>query len=140
MSEAYDMLAHKEAEDVYLTEMPEAEENNDDVELAFDKFMKYRDDILKSLEEARASKVIGKSFNAKLTLTLDKEAKAVFDKLGDNIAQLLIVSQLELIEGEAFNVKVEVANGSTCERCWMIVPSINENGLCPRCQKIIDNK
>ena len=140
MSEAYDNLAYKEKEDVYLTEMPEAEVLCDEVEEAFDKFMKYRDDILKALEEARSLKVIGKSFNAKLKLTLDKTAKEVFAKLGDNVAQLLIVSQLEMVDGNEFKVEVCAASGATCERCWMIVPAINDAGLCPRCQKIIEIK
>ena len=52
----------------------------------------------------------------------------------------MIVSQLEMVDGDAFGVKVEVASGATCERCWMIVPAINDAGLCPRCQKIIEIK
>ena len=86
-----DLRAHKEAEDIYLTDMPNANIVNDELEASFDKFMKYRDEILKALEIARSEKVIGKSFNAKLTITLDKEAKEVFEGLNSNIAQILIV-------------------------------------------------
>ena len=137
-SEAYDLLADKEAEDIYLTDMPNANIVNDELEASFDKFMKYRDEILKALEIARSEKVIGKSFNAKLTITLDKEAKEVFEGLNSNIAQILIVSQLELVEGSNFEVKVEKAEGSTCERCWIIAKQVNENGLCDKCQGIVD--
>lgn len=140
MSEAYDLLPYKAAEDIYLTDMPMEVEVDEQLEADFDSFMKYRDEILKALEEARASKVIGKSFNAKLTITLDSKAKKLFTDLNSDLAQLLIVSQLELKDGDAFNVLVEKALGETCERCWMIVPSINSNGLCPRCQRIIDHK
>lgn len=137
-SEAYNLLSSKEAEDIYLTDMPNALELNDELEASFDKFMKYRDEILKALEIARSEKVIGKSFNAKLTITLDSEAKEVFESLNSNIAQILIVSQLELVDGNEFNVKVEKAEGSTCERCWIITKSVNENGLCDKCQGIVD--
>lgn len=140
MSEAYDLLPYKAEEDIYLTDMPMEVEVDEQLEADFDSFMKYRDEILKALEEARASKVIGKSFNAKLTITLDSKAKKLFTDLNSDLAQLLIVSQLELKDGDAFNVLVEKALGETCERCWMIVPSINSNGLCPRCQRIIDHK
>ena len=137
-SEAYNLLPAKEAEDIYLTDMPEALEINCELEESFDKFMKYRDEILKALEIARSEKVIGKSFNAKLTITLDAEAKSVFESLNSNIAQILIVSQLELVEGSEFAVKVEKAEGATCERCWIIAKSVNENGLCDKCQGIVD--
>lgn len=140
MSEAYDLLPYKAEEDIYLTDMPMEVEVDEQLEADFDSFMKYRDEILKALEEARASKVIGKSFNAKLTITLDSKAKKLFTDLNSDLAQLLIVSQLELKDGDTFNVLVEKALGETCERCWMIVPSINSNGLCPRCQRIIEHE
>ncbi len=137
-SEAYDTLAYKEAEDIYLTDMPNADSNLDlKLEAQFDKFMKYRDVVLKALEDARSNKVIGKSFNAKLTITLDKEANEVFDSIKDTAKQLLIVSQLEFKDGDKFDVLVTPAEGHTCSRCWMIVPFINEDELCPRCQAIL---
>ena len=140
MSEAYDNLPYKTEEDVYLTDMPEANTNLDtELEARFDEFMKYRDVILKKLEEARAEKIIGKSFNAKLTLTLDASAKKIFEPIKDSAAQLLIVSQIEFKDGEKFNVNVCAATGCTCSRCWMIVPFIDVNELCPRCAKIVNN-
>ena len=138
MSEAYDTLEYKEAKDVYLTNMPNAETNLDEkLEAKLDSFMKYRDQVLKALEEARSQKVIGKSFNAKLTITLDQEANEVFEIIKEQAAQLLIVSQLEFVNGNEFNVVVEPAQGQTCARCWMIVPSINDDELCPRCASIL---
>ena len=138
MSEAYDALAYKEAKDVYLTNMPEYTEYSDS-ELVnnFDEFMKYRDVVLKALEEARSAKVIGKSFNAKLTITLDSKAKEVFAPLFESAAQILIVSQIEFVDGDEFKVEVNAAEGALCSRCWMIVPHINEDELCPRCAKIV---
>ena len=100
--------------------------------------MKYRDVVNKALEEARSQNVIGKSFNAKLKLTMDKKANEVFELVKDNAKQLLIVSQLEYVEGNEFKVNVAPATGATCARCWMIVPSIDENELCPRCKAILN--
>ena len=138
MSEAYDALPQKEAKDVYLTNMPEYVEYKDEELVAnFNEFLKYRDVVLKALEEARSAKVIGKSFNAKLTVTLDAKAKEVFTPLLANAAQILIVSQIEFVDGSEFSVKVDAAEGSTCSRCWMIVPTVNEDELCPRCARIV---
>ena len=55
----------------------------------------------------------------------------------ENAAQILIVSQIEFVDGTEFNVTVDAATGETCSRCWMIVPTINEDELCPRCAKIV---
>ena len=138
MSEAYDNLPYKKCEDIYLEDMPFADKNIDnDVESLFDNFMSYRDIVLKRLEEARNAKIIGKSFNAKLIITLDDKSKEIFNKIKDDTAQLLIVSQVEFKDGKEFNVEVLPAQGEVCSRCWMIVPSINRDELCDRCAKII---
>lgn len=140
MSEAYDLLPYEDAKDIYLTQMPTPMLQEDSLEEQFDSFMWYREQILKALEEARAQKLIGKSFNAKLILTLDDKAQKVFDSLHSDVAQILIVSSLELKHGDAFSVQVEKATGFTCERCWMIVPQINSVGLCPKCEGILKLK
>ncbi len=140
MSEAYDCLPFKTAEDVYLTDMPEVVEIKDDIEEKYDAFMKYRDVVLKALEDARSAKVIGKSFNAKLTITLDAEAKKVFEVAKDNAATLLIVSQIEFVDGNEFKVEVTPAEGCTCARCRMIVPFVSVDELCPRCASIVNKK
>ena len=140
MSEAYDCLPFKTAEDVYLTDMPEVVEIKDDIEEKYDAFMKYRDVVLKALEDARSAKVIGKSFNAKLTVTLDTDAKKVFEVVKDNAATLLIVSQIEFVDGDEFKVEVTPAEGCTCARCRMIVPFVSVDELCPRCASIVNKK
>ena len=140
MSEAYDCLPFKSAEDVYLTDMPEVVDIQDDLEEKYDAFMNYRDIVLKALEDARSAKVIGKSFNAKLTVTLDADAKKVFEVVKDNAATLLIVSQIEFVDGDEFKVEVTPAEGATCARCRMIVPFVSVDELCPRCDLIVNKK
>lgn len=139
MSEAYDTLNHKEKEDIALCDIPTPKDYSKykSIEDAYDSFMKYRDVVLKELEEARNQKIIGKSFSAKLTITLDSKAKAVFDFMNTNIAQILIVSQVEIKEGAEFKVEVTPAEGRTCTRCRMIVPVVDEKDLCPRCSTIV---
>ncbi len=140
-TEAYDELPFGKEKDAYLDVMPKATDYSkyDELKNNFDKFMEFRNDILKALEDARNEKVIGKSFNAKLTITPTKEIKELLDKLDSNIGQMCIVSQFELKE-VASEVKIEVApaEGFTCSRCWQIVPSIDNGELCPRCRKIVD--
>ena len=55
----------------------------------------------------------------------------LLDQYRDFLPTLFGVSEVELTEGNA--VAVERAAGTRCERCWRFVPSVNEDGLCPRC-------
>ena len=140
-SEAYNAMPYKEAEDIYLLNMDEAKLHLDDeLEANFDKFMELRGQILKALEETRANKIIGKSFNAKLTIYAPKEVKDLLLKLNSNIAQILIVSQLEVKDSDTFKVEVAEAKGHTCSRCWMIVEEELEDGLCHRCHEIVNEQ
>ena len=55
-------------------------------------FMDFRDKVLKALEEARNSKLIGKSLEAKLTVYPKQQVREMLKALDADIAQLLIVS------------------------------------------------
>lgn len=137
-SEAYKCL-NLGKEDVYLEDMPEVQ-NYDfgNLEQRFEAFMQLRNDILKKLEEARNEKIIGKSFESELIITPTKEINDLLNSLNSNIAQLCIVSKLTIKDvADELKIEVKKAEGSICDRCWMIVPSINSNGLCPRCESIL---
>ena len=139
-SEAYNAMPYKSEEDVYLLNYDKLPENIDrDLEAKFDKFMELREGILKALEEARANKAIGKSFNAKLTIYAPKNVIEELNGLNCNLAQILIVSQLEIKEDDKIHFEVKEAQGHTCSRCWMIVEDDLIDGLCPRCHEIVKN-
>ncbi len=137
-TEAYKNLPGEKLEDVYLEDMPEANlVYNAELEADFDNFMLLRQDVLKALEEARANKVIGKSFSAKLTIMAPQKYLDLFKRLDSDLAQILIVSKLEIVPSEKLEFKVEEAKGHICSRCWMVVDEIDEDELCPRCREIV---
>lgn len=142
----------KEPEDfVQLAEMPKVEEIADQAEIEKDwsVFMDFRDNVLKSLEVARADKLIGKSLEAKVTVKPSTDLKAVLDKINSNFGQLLIVSQFALSDAdldgadkyELADVLVEKAEGDVCQRCRMIKTDVgsdeNYPTFCARCAKIV---
>lgn len=140
--EAYSQLSDMPAVETY----PQADELKADWKV----FMNLRSDVLKALEEARDQKLIGKSFEAKLTLYPTAEVKAVLEKLAVNVRQILIVSQLEIADepapadAEQFAsgaVKVEHADGEVCPRCRMLKTDIGTDSrfpmLCGRCAQIV---
>ena len=144
----------KETEDyVQLANMPKIENyaNHDELLENWGKFMKLRDDVLKALEDARNKKLIGKSFEAAVTIYPDKETKAMLDDLDADFRQILIVSKLTIADGEApenaeklnnASIVVEHAEGEVCPRCRMIRTDIGEDPklpkICGRCAKIVE--
>ena len=144
----------KEPEDyVQLANMPKVEgyANHDELLENWGKFMNLRNDVLKALEDARNKKLIGKSFEAAVTIYPDKETKAMLDDLDADFRQILIVSKLTIADGEApedaeklnnASIVVEHAKGEVCPRCRMIRTDIGEDPklpkLCGRCAKIVE--
>lgn len=144
----------KEPEDyVQLANMPKVEgyANHDELLENWGKFMNLRNDVLKALEDTRNKKLIGKSFEAAVTIYPDKETKAMLDDLDADFRQILIVSKLTIADGEApedaeklnnASIVVEHAEGEVCPRCRMIRTDIGEDPklpkLCGRCAKIVE--
>ena len=122
-----------------------------------DEFMKHwdrihdiRDDIKKALEIARKAKVIGSSLEAKLNLYCSGELYDFINKISEELPQLLIVSQIEIInEGkgeftgniENLSATVIKADGEKCERCWSYSHTVgsdnNHPTICSRCADIV---
>lgn len=142
-------------ESVQLTDMPDVEEAYFDtvLEEKWDRFIEVRDEVLKALEEARREKVIGNSLGAHLHLYPAPDTEQLL-KSFDQLDQLFIVSDVTLHRSEesapadamnlkGIDVKVEVASGEKCERCWMVKPEVGEDPqlttLCRRCTETVKN-
>ena len=132
---------------VVFEQMPEAKAAADEAfEAKWDRIMAIRDDVKKVLEQARADKVIGSALEAGLTLYCSKD---VYDFLNaipmDELADLFIVSHVDLVEGEGgvkglvegLGVSAAHAAGNKCLRCWKYETTVGEDGLCPRCAKVL---
>lgn len=152
MEEIWGFLKEDE-EYVQLANMPEVEtyENSDELLENWSKFMSLRDDVLKALEDARNQKLIGKSFEAAVTIYPDKETKAMLDELNADFRQILIVSDLTIFDEEAPEdaeklknaaIVVKHADGEVCPRCRMIRTDIGVDPklpmLCGRCAEIVE--
>ena len=91
----------KEPEEyVQLAEMPAVEHFDSEAQIMenWTHFMKVRSHVLKSLEEARNQKLIGKSFEAHVTLYVSEGVKQELDNLGADVREALIVSQLDIAD------------------------------------------
>jgi len=140
-------------ESVFLNSLPKYDEKIafSDIEQKWDRLFGLRDDVMKSLELARADKFIGKSLDAKVTIYT--EDSAIYDLLSSfdgELATVYIVSSASVVLGKApegatsydsgIGVKVDIADGERCDRCWLhsTEGEHTEDGfLCARCAKIV---
>ena len=103
----------------------------------WEKIIEVRDAVNGALETARAEKKIGKSLEADVALTVPAEDAFLAEMDGAALADLLIVSQVEVTVGGELAVSVSEAAGTKCPRCWKHSTAADENGLCPRCASVI---
>ena len=136
--EVYLLLPHNK-ESVHLEYLPEVKEYADSEEVTkmFNEFFKVKDDVYKALEEARSEKLIGKSLEAMVTINTNNKEFIQYFK--DTLKQLLIVSKLELNEGD-YSISVKPFEGIKCERCWNLFDeSEMEGDICTRCHDVVNN-
>ena len=132
---------------VVFEQMPEVTAPSDEAFTAkWDRIMAIRDDVKKALEQARADKKIGSSLEAAVKLYCSSELYDFLNAIPmDELADLMIVSHISLEQGEGgvkglvdgLGAQVETAVGQKCLRCWKYHPAVGEEGLCPRCAKVL---
>ena len=143
--EIWKFMPHKEAEtaeSVMLTSYPEVNPKyeNKELEAKWDKIIKLKESVAKKLEEARAEKIIGHSLNAKVVISSEGEDYKFQTENKDLLMTVFIVSGLEIKEGTS-EIKVEIAEGEKCERCWMYSTTVGEDKenpcICHRCSEAL---
>ena len=142
-SEAYQTMAKRDVEDVYLLDMPTRREADLDLLKKYDRFMDYREVVLKALEVARTEKIIGKSLAAELRLYAKNEAETFLTALPIDFARVFMVSKFSFAQGVGaygsgdLSVDVTPAPGETCDRCWQVFETLHD-GLCERCRQVVE--
>ena len=106
-----------------------------------------RDEVLKALEEARNSKMIGTGLEARVHVTAPAPLFALLKRHEDQLRYLFIVSAVETRLAAAPDgtgtVKIEVkkADGQKCERCWNYSTHVGEDRtnptICERCSAVL---
>ncbi len=102
--------------------------------------LSVRDDVLKSLEEARKEKRIGKALEAKVRLEIPAGLQPLLQKYQSSLKELFNVSQVEFADAtgpDALQVITLPADGTKCARCWNYSTHVGENQqwptVCERC-------
>jgi isoleucyl-tRNA synthetase len=106
-----------------------------------------RDQVLKSLEEARNAKQIGKAVEAQVKLAAADPVYSVLKQHQDQLRYLFIVSAVTLEPKASGNgtgsvsVQVAKADGGKCDRCWNYSVHVGEDKkyptVCERCSAVL---
>ena len=146
--------AEDDARNVAYNEIPAVDEKLSFTEEQREKWSKltaFRDDVNKALEGARNEKTIGKPLEASVTVYADEEGAAFLNGCGQDLADLCIVSELEVVPGAGegmdsdyfpgLKIAVSRAAGEKCLRCWKQSKSVGSDAkhpaLCMRCAKVV---
>jgi isoleucyl-tRNA synthetase len=133
----------KEAESIFLAPFPKAlsEWDNEDLDLAWQKIFEVRGVVTKKIEEARQTKILGASLEAKVLLTAPPETLKWLTQKAADLPMIFIVSQVELNAGTELQVEIKKADGVKCERCWNYsseTDAVKEfPQTCPKCVRAL---
>jgi len=110
-----------------------------------ERLLAVREKVLKELEKARESKLIGNSLEARVTLRAPAVEAGFLESRHDDLAALFIVSQVAVEradDGGELRIEVGPAAGEKCERCWnrstTVGLSPGRPTFCARCVKAVE--
>jgi isoleucyl-tRNA synthetase len=138
----------KRESSVHIARFPIADEfspaDQDALLADWAQLLTIRETAMRSLEEARQQKHIGKALEAKLTLELPAEPLKIAQRYEGGLKELLNVSQVKLVgsSGEEIRAITEAADGEKCIRCWNYRTDIGADPrwstVCGRCAGALD--
>ena len=136
-------MPHKDGDDVRNVlfndmNMPFADYGLSGDEMAkWEKIIAVRTVVNGVLETARAEKKIGKALEAAVILTVPAEDAFLAEMDKELLADLLIVSKVDVTVGTELAASVENAPGAKCPRCWKHSENAGTDDLCPRCAAVV---
>ncbi|MFO7964491.1 MAG: isoleucine--tRNA ligase [Desulfobacterales bacterium] len=143
-------------ESIHMSLMPEVDEQwlDKDLETTWNRLLAVRGEVTKALEEARNKKRIGHSLDAAVTLCAGDRLYGLLSPYAKELSTILIVSKADIVRADqktsAFSetgmddlsIRVEKAEGSKCQRCWIYDVSVgndpNRPGICARCSGVLE--
>jgi isoleucyl-tRNA synthetase len=105
-----------------------------------------RDEVMKALDTARNSKLIGKPLEAQLLIGASATAFSLLSRYLAELRYLFIVSAVTVTQASGngasgIHVEVKKADGLKCERCWNYSIHVGEDknypAVCERCSAFL---
>ncbi len=130
---------------VFLAGLPEPDASVDDEALLarWDALRAIRSLVTAEIEKARRARTVGHSLEAAVVLRAGPASIDLLRSFAPHLAEILIVSRAEVVEGTAGEPVVEVsrAPGAKCPRCWNRRTDIGADpvrpDVCRRCAGVL---
>jgi len=145
--EAWETLAafSGKEESIHLAFFPDTQTNglSEDERRDWEVLLALREKILKQLETARESKLIGNALEAQVTILAPADQISLIEVSADLLSVLCIVSsvRVERSAGTDIEIKIAPAEGQKCRRCWNFSISVGASSshpdLCRRCEGVL---
>jgi len=132
----------EDADSVHLRQfptIPDAWANNALAD-KWGKIREVRETITSTLEPHRASKEIGSSLEAAPIIKVSNDYKNALSNI--DIADVAIVSNVVIQDGDTLEVDFAKAEGEKCNRCWKVLPEVSNHGerICNRCDAVVNKQ
>ncbi|WBO23131.1 isoleucine--tRNA ligase [Sphingomonas abietis] len=121
---------------VHLLEWPAVDDSwGAEIDLSnWEAIIQLRLTVSAAIEPMRKAKELGSSLQAKVAIGTPERPAATPSEL----AELFIVSDVQLETTDATNVVVHVTDWHKCGRCWRHLPEVKQDGdLCDRCEDVV---
>ena len=98
--------------------------------------------VTSSIEEKRKEGVLGSSLQARVLIEANEDSYNVLQ--GVDLPDIFICSDVQMdlnknLSKTKIKVKVDLASGGKCMRCWKVVPEVKDNiELCNRCKRVLE--
>jgi isoleucyl-tRNA synthetase len=129
-----------DAASVHLLEWPAIDAGWRDEALAakFTLVRKLREETYLKLEELRRAKTVGSFLEARVAITTAHHDR-IAALAGLDLAELLLVADVQLAAGDAEAISVTRADLPKCARCWRHLPDVAaQTQLCGRCDAVLN--
>lgn len=128
---------------VHLALMPEIVQPDSDLLERWQKLRELRDTCNRALEEARKTGEAGNPLESCLVIRPDEAMASIVSQYESNLDSILLVSQVIVVPaGESVEVSVRAAEGTRCERCWLVRRDVGSRSnhplLCGRCADALE--
>ena len=123
---------------------------DDALAAGFERVLEVRAAVTKAIEAERQAGRIGHSLEASVTLSPPPELRALLAERAAELADLFIVSEVELVTAElpesplvaGLGIAVSRASGEKCARCWNyrrdVGASARHPEVCGRCSDVLE--
>lgn len=134
-----------EVPSVHLASFPQVNPDfrNEELDRKFAALMSLREDVYRTIEEARQAGEIGKPVEAMVSIAPSSEEERFLQDNAPLLSPLFIVSKVEFLPSSEYGrqVKVSPAPGVKCERCWLVREDVGNDSthpdLCARCADVV---